>query len=173
MIRERRLRGTPTQRGHQVVEGAGRADMVRRSRGRDADLETGLLVDDHEMLHLARTVDERMEHRRPALALLAPGARVEDFVLVSNHSDGEIRSVGFVQMFDGKRVVGGQVSFRFKRDRLIAIGSEALPDVVVDTTKTRMSRAAMGPRAKSSLRTAVQLPLAPAGEAPADNENPR
>lgn len=98
------------------------------------------------------------------LALLAPGARLEDFVLVSNHSDGEIRSVGFVQMFDGRRVVGGQVSFRFKRDRLVAIGSEALPDVLVDTTRTRMSRASMGPHAKSSLRAAVALPLAPVTE---------
>lgn len=98
---------------------------------------------------------------RDHLALLAPGARLEDFVLVSNHSDGEIRSVGFAQMFDGRRVVGGQVSFRFKRDRLIAIGSEALPDVAVDTTKTRMSQRDVGHRAKSRLRTAVALPLAP------------
>ena len=101
---------------------------------------------------------------RDHLALLAPGARLEDFALVSNHSDGEIRSVGFVQMFDGRRVVGGQVSFRFKRDRLIAIGSEALPDVVVDTTKTRMSRRDIGQRTKDKLRTAVALPAAPVTE---------
>ena len=31
----------------------------------------------------------------------------------------------------GRRVVGGQLSFRFKRDRLFVIGSEALPDVTV------------------------------------------
>src|SRR5262245_53017066 len=58
------------------------------------------------------------------LDLLAPGASVADFELVSNHSDGEIRSVGFVQRAGGLRVVGGQASFRFKRDRLYVIGSE-------------------------------------------------
>ncbi len=63
------------------------------------------------------------------LELLAPGAQIEDFVLVSNHDDGDQRSVGFVQVVEGRRVVGGQVSFRFKRDRLFVIASEALPDV--------------------------------------------
>ncbi|MBL9020453.1 MAG: hypothetical protein JNL83_40085 [Myxococcales bacterium] len=105
---------------------------------------------------------------RDHLALLAPGARVEDFVLVANHSDGEIRSVGFAQQFDGRRVVGGQVSFRFKRDRLIAIGSEALPEVAVDTTSidrsARLSRADVGQRAKARLRAAVALPAAPITE---------
>src|SRR4051812_49043883 len=51
------------------------------------------------------------------IALLAPGASPDDFVLVANTSDGDIRSVGFVQRFAGRVVVGGQISFRFKRDR--------------------------------------------------------
>ena len=99
------------------------------------------------------------------VALLAPGASTADFVLVSNQSDGEIRTVGFAQMLDGRRVVGGQVSFRFKRDRMLAIGSEALPDVAVRVPTTRMSRAQVGARAKLSIRDAVGLPAAPVTEA--------
>ena len=99
------------------------------------------------------------------LALLAPGARASDFVLASNHSDGEIRSIGFVQQYEGRRVVGGQVSFRFKRDRLIAIGSEALPDVEVAVAKTRLSRANVRSKAEGSLRSAVALASAPISDA--------
>lgn len=95
------------------------------------------------------------------LALLAPGARVSDFKLVANTSDGEIRSVGFAQHLDGRRVIGGQVSFRFKRDRLIVIGSEALPDVAVDVPTTRMARAQLAVHATLALRTALALPTAP------------
>lgn len=98
------------------------------------------------------------------LALVAPGASIADFVLVSNHSDGEIRSIGFAQQFAGHRVVGGQVSFRFKHDRMIAIGSQALPAVAVATPAARMSRALLGTRAKSALRIAVDLPSAPITE---------
>jgi MYXO-CTERM domain-containing protein len=73
---------------------------------------------------------------RQALAdhihLLAPGASADDFDLVSNHHgvDG-IRTVGFRQRHHGIPVVGGQVSFRFKNDRLFVIGSEALPHVSI------------------------------------------
>ena len=65
------------------------------------------------------------------LALLAPGAGLGDFVLVANVSDGDLRTIGMLQRHAGLEVVGGQVSFRFKRDRLFVIGSEALPDVGV------------------------------------------
>lgn len=99
------------------------------------------------------------------LALLAPGTSLADFVLVSNHSDGEIRSVGFVQQHAGRRVIGGQVSFRFKHDRMIAIGSQALPNVEVAMPTARMSRAQLGARARSALRLAVELPAAPTSEA--------
>ncbi len=98
------------------------------------------------------------------LALVAPGASVTDFALVSNHSDGEIRTIGFAQLHAGHRVVGGQVSFRFKHDRMIAIGSQALPDITVAIPTTRMSRALLGPRAKSALRIALDLPAAPVTE---------
>jgi hypothetical protein len=92
------------------------------------------------------------------LALLAPGARVEDFVLVANHTDGEIRSIGFVQHAGGRRVVGGQVSFRFKRDRLFVIGSEALPDVKVIPGKQKLSRQALETAAATELRVTLALP---------------
>ena len=63
------------------------------------------------------------------LDLLAPGAAASDFVLVSNHLRGGMRTLGFVQQRGGLPVEGGQVSFRFKNDRLFMIGSEALPHV--------------------------------------------
>jgi hypothetical protein len=68
------------------------------------------------------------------IELLAPGASLGDFVLVSNHLDQTpgavaMRTVGFVQKHRGLSVVGGQISFRFKADRLFVIGSEALPNV--------------------------------------------
>ena len=66
------------------------------------------------------------------LALLAPGAAVTDFELVANvvHGrGGDLRTVGFVQTYRGLRVLGGQVSFLFKHDRVIVIGSEAAPRV--------------------------------------------
>jgi MYXO-CTERM domain-containing protein len=66
------------------------------------------------------------------LALLAPGASADDFALVANLVHGpaaDLRTVGFVQVHRGLRVLGGQVSFLFKRDRVIVIGSEAAPRV--------------------------------------------
>jgi len=70
------------------------------------------------------------------LDLLAPGASIGDFELVSNvvHGRGTMRTVGFTQHHQGLRVVGGQVSFLFKHDRLFVIGSEALPNVKVPPT---------------------------------------
>jgi hypothetical protein len=106
------------------------------------------------------------------IALLAPGASPADFELVSNSYDGDIRSVGFVQKLDGRVVVGGQVSFRFKRDRLFVIGSEALPNISLPATPTnasraRMSRAALQDHAGQALRRELALPDAPVS-APGD-----
>jgi hypothetical protein len=96
------------------------------------------------------------------IALLAPGASIDDFTLVSNTSDGEIRSVGFIQRHGGRIVVGGQVSFRFKRDRLFVIGSEALPDVSVPgQTRARLPATALRDRATTVLRRDLALPDAP------------
>jgi len=99
------------------------------------------------------------------LALLAPGAAITDFVLVSNHSDGDIRSVGFEQRAMGRRVVGGQVSFRFKRDRMFLIASEALPDVRFELARARMAPAALQSRAADNLRRELELPAAPVAAA--------
>ncbi len=96
------------------------------------------------------------------LDLLAPGASMSDFVLVSNHSDGDQRSIGFVQMSGGRRVVGGQVSFRFKNDRLFVIGSEALPNVTVPPSpRARLRTVELARRATANLRAQLALPAAP------------
>jgi cysteine-rich repeat protein len=77
------------------------------------------------------------------LALLAPGAKRSDFTLVSNELRGDLRTVGFVQFAGGVRVLGGQLSFRFKNDRLFVIGSEAIPDLsVARHSKTILSHVA-------------------------------
>src|SRR5262245_61451454 len=65
------------------------------------------------------------------LDLLAPGSQASDFVLAANDLSGDLRTVGFLQMHQGALVDGGQVSFRFKNDRLFVIGSEALPNVAL------------------------------------------
>jgi hypothetical protein len=105
------------------------------------------------------------QHARRLLAehigLLAPGAAVTDFVLVSNHSDGDIRSIGFEQRALGRRVVGGQVSFRFKRDRMFMIGSEALPHVRFDQPRARLVQATLQARAADNLRRELELATAP------------
>jgi hypothetical protein len=96
------------------------------------------------------------------LALLAPGASPADFVMVSNQLDGDLRSVGFVQTHGGRVVVGGQVSFRFKHDRLFVMASEALPDITLPAQpRSRLSRAAIQDRATSTLRRELALPAAP------------
>ena len=60
---------------------------------------------------------------------LAPGASTDDFAIAANEVTNGIRSVGFLQYHDGMRVIGGQVSFRFKKDRMVMLGSEAYPNV--------------------------------------------
>lgn len=99
------------------------------------------------------------------LALLAPGAAITDFVLASNHLANGVRSVGFMQRAGGVAVVGGQVSFRFKRDRLIAIGSEALPNVTYAKPRARLARAQFTSRVAPALRAALAMPTAPVGNA--------
>ena len=97
------------------------------------------------------------------LELLAPGAAVTDFELVTNVDDGEIRTLGFVQRAGGHRVIGGQVSFRFKRDRLFVIASQALPRVATagSQQRARLDRADLAARATTALRAALALPAAP------------
>lgn len=61
------------------------------------------------------------------LALLAPGASADQFVLAANEMHDGQRVVSFLQYVDGMRVVGGQLSFRFRNDRLFVVASEAMP----------------------------------------------
>lgn len=72
------------------------------------------------------------------IELVAPGAVAADFALAGNVEDGGVRTVGYFQHHRGVRVLGGQVSFRFKADRLVVIGSEAMPDVHVDAVAPRV-----------------------------------
>ena len=60
-----------------------------------------------------------------------------------------------------RRVVGGQVSFLFKRDRLFVIGSQAVPNVAVSTSMVRLAPGDLATRATVSVRAAVGLPNAP------------
>jgi hypothetical protein len=99
------------------------------------------------------------------LALLAPGSQVSDFELVSNHSDGTMRSVGFIQRSNGIHVIGGQVSFRFKADRLFVIGSEALPYVKAEMRAPRLAIRDFRKHAAELLQSAVSLQGAPVTEA--------
>ena len=93
------------------------------------------------------------------LALLAPGAAPGDFALVANTLDGDLRVVGFVQRHGGRVVVGGQISFRFKRDRLFVIASEALPDIALPAApRTWLAAGALPARAASAARAALALP---------------
>ncbi|HET9621954.1 MAG TPA: hypothetical protein VFP84_11345 [Kofleriaceae bacterium] len=102
------------------------------------------------------------------LALLAPGAALTDFVLVSNTSDGDVRSVGFAQRFAGRAVVGGQISVRFKRDRLFVIASSALPHVALPAQpRARLARGVLQMQATAAAQRALALPAAPVG-APGD-----
>ena len=61
------------------------------------------------------------------VALLAPGASTSDFDMTVNDATNGARTVVFQQYYMGLPVLGGQVSFLFRHDRLVIIGSEALP----------------------------------------------
>ena len=67
------------------------------------------------------------------LALFVPGTHIDDFELVSNTYDpsSNLRTVGFAQRHQGLPVRTGAISTRIKNDRIIVIGSEALPDLDV------------------------------------------
>ncbi len=94
------------------------------------------------------------------ISLLAPGAKASDFVLVTNLLDRDTRFVAFVQYKEGLRVLGGQVSFRYKKDRLFLIGSEALPHVQVAPEVVRIPHRSADQFAKAWMygRTSAPLP---------------
>ena len=81
---------------------------------------------------IARAVAERLLDEE--LGLLAPGTKREHWQLAANvvHGrGGAMRTVSFVQVLDGVAVDGGAVSFLFKRDRVIVLGSSARPGAAV------------------------------------------
>jgi MYXO-CTERM domain-containing protein len=90
---------------------------------------------------------------RQHVGVLAPGSAAEDFVLVGNDLSAGIRSVGFRQHYRGRPVIGGQVSFRFKADRLVALGSEALPDVQATLTSAPIDDKTARARAQADVLT--------------------
>ena len=89
------------------------------------------------------------------IGLLAPGSRLEDFVVVGNHLGDGIRTVGMYQHHQGMRVISGQLSFRFKNDRLVVIASEALPDVDAPLLPFSTSVAAVAGAASDWVRADV------------------
>lgn len=68
--------------------------------------------------------------------LLAPGSAAADFWVVSNVSSDGLRSIGFEQRHAGLAVIGGQLSLHFKNDRLIAVRSQALPNILLQPGST-------------------------------------
>jgi hypothetical protein len=98
---------------------------------------------------------------RDHLDLLAPGSSADDFVLVSNVTDGRMRTVGFIQRYGGLEVIGGQVSFRYKNDRLFVIGSEAWPHVAIE----RANRIAPSPEAMGRAAEWVAADFGPTARA--------
>lgn len=106
------------------------------------------------------------------IRVLAPGASVSDFELVSNtlSRNHDLRSVGFVQRSGGVRVAGGAIGFAFKADRLVMVSSTALPNVAVAAPLARISPAVAAARATSWLASAgftVAAKVAPGAAAPA------
>lgn len=71
--------------------------------------------------------------------LIAPGAN--DFEVVSNHLDTihGIRTVGFAQSYGELPVLGGQLSVRFKNDRLYVVASEVVPIFDFTVSKERVA----------------------------------
>ncbi len=75
------------------------------------------------------------------LDVLAPGASIADFDLVSNElgGSGDVRTVAFAQRAGGIRVLGGAIGFAFAHDRLAMVSSTALPDVTVAVSSKRLA----------------------------------
>ena len=85
--------------------------------------------------------------------LLAPGTAEGDLTLAANHFDPvhRIRTVGFVQTYAGLPVQGGQISVRFKNDRLFVIGSEILPNVSVERPNAQTNVEALHDKALAAI----------------------
>jgi cysteine-rich repeat protein len=91
------------------------------------------------------------------LDLLAPGAAASDFTLVSNETRGDLRTVAFLQHAAGMRVLGGQLSFRFKNDRLFVLASEAVPLPAIAPPPALIDQATAATQARSWVASDVAL----------------
>ena len=84
------------------------------------------------------------------LALVAPGARLDDFALVANTAHGGLRgslpmrTVAFAQHHDGAPVLGASVGFLFKNDRMFVISSTAAPRLPGSTPRTSVGASIRG-----------------------------
>lgn len=87
--------------------------------------------------------------------LLAPGSKPGDFTVVANHAADGIRTVGLHQHHQGMRVLTGQVSFRFKNDRLFVIASEALPEVAAPSIPFSTSATVVASAATDWVRSEI------------------
>ncbi len=81
------------------------------------------IADDQAALAAARRVlDDNLE-------LLAPGASPAELIAIANVARHGVRTVVFQQTWRGYEVRGGRVQFSFKADRLVVVGSTALPRI--------------------------------------------
>ncbi len=147
----------------------------------DRDTDVPLRLWGHGILASGSVTDAAIAERAARqflaehIATLAPGAAVADFELVSNQLGGiakDTRSVGFQQRAHGLRVLGGELSFAFKHDRLALISSTALPNVAVTPSAARVAHTTLAAAAAQWLGSAghavtIDAPVASlAGAAP-------
>lgn len=98
------------------------------------------------------------------LAALAPGSSLDDFQLVANDLDAGQRTVAFEQYHRGIPVLGGQLSLRFKNDRLFVISSQAIP--VTESPRATSSRLTAAALRDAAVRW-ITAEVAPAAASPA------
>lgn len=77
------------------------------------------------------------------LRTLAPGAQLSDFVPLANQlgGSGDTRTVSFQQQVGGVPVLGAAINVAFKADRLVMVGSTALPNAATNPTLAATPRA--------------------------------
>ncbi len=119
------------------------------------------------------SADAAEEHARRALRdyleIVAPGASAPDFELAANHLDDTgLRTVSFLQHHGGVRVLGGQVNFRYRNDRLFMIGSEALPEIQAPAPRTRVAT----DTARARARAWIEDDFGPRSTPPSDASGP-
>lgn len=127
-----------------------------------------IVLADHPAPGVVAAPDVAEAHARDLLArhleLLAPGAVLDDFVLVTNDLSADLRTVAFAQHHRGVPVEGGQLSFTYKHDRLLVIASEVLPRISLPVRSTRVADDVARERARAWLVrdvAATKLELGP------------